>query len=139
MSRIFLDTNFLVYMHDRSAPAKQAKALALMAGFASSSDAAVISTQVMLEYYNTLERKQKLEPPAAKRELLLLAPLETVILTSAMIAFAADLHAADSISIWDALIVTAARSAGCAKIWTEDMQDGRRFGTVEVVNPFTRY
>jgi predicted nucleic acid-binding protein len=36
----------------------------------------------------------------------------------------------------DALIVRAASAAGCARILSEDMQTGRRFDGIEIVNPF---
>jgi predicted nucleic acid-binding protein len=41
-----------------------------------------------------------------------------------------------SLSFWDALVVAAARKAGCEKLLTEDLQDGRDFGGTTVVNPF---
>jgi predicted phosphoadenosine phosphosulfate sulfurtransferase len=43
------------------------------------------------------------------------------------------LHSASS---WDGLVVQAALDAGCAKLYTEDMQAGQRFDDLEVVNPF---
>ena len=40
------------------------------------------------------------------------------------------------LSLWDALIVRAAQVSGCAEIITEDMQDGVRFDSVVVRDPF---
>jgi len=40
------------------------------------------------------------------------------------------------VSFWDGLIIQAARSAGCRILYTEDLQHGRRFDGLEVVNPF---
>lgn len=40
------------------------------------------------------------------------------------------------VSYWDGLIAAAAERAGCDVLLTEDLQPGRRFGTVQVVNPF---
>ena len=40
------------------------------------------------------------------------------------------------LAVWDALIVEAARSSGCDRILTEDLQNGRDFDGVTVVNPF---
>ena len=42
----------------------------------------------------------------------------------------------DRISFWDALILTAAAIAGCEQVLSEDLQHGRSFGRVRVVNPF---
>ena len=39
---------------------------------------------------------------------------------------------------WDALIVAAARAAGCEALLTEDPQDGQGLGGVVVVDPFVR-
>ncbi len=41
------------------------------------------------------------------------------------------------LSMWDALIVQAAVAAGCTTLFTEDVQAGHRFGSLEVVDPFT--
>ena len=43
---------------------------------------------------------------------------------------------AHSLSVWDGLIVQAALEAGCDALLTEDLQHGRRFGNLEIVNPF---
>jgi predicted nucleic acid-binding protein len=40
-------------------------------------------------------------------------------------------------SIWDALIVAAARRLGCAVLLTEDLSDGQDLGGLVVRNPFT--
>jgi predicted nucleic acid-binding protein len=40
------------------------------------------------------------------------------------------------IPYWDALILAAAETAGCRRLLSEDFQEGRRFGTIEVVTPF---
>lgn len=42
------------------------------------------------------------------------------------------------IAFWDALIVAAARVVDCDRLLTEDLQDGRDFGGVVIVNPFAR-
>jgi predicted nucleic acid-binding protein len=34
------------------------------------------------------------------------------------------------------MIVEAALSAGCVRLWSEDLRDGRRFGDLVVSNPF---
>ncbi len=41
-----------------------------------------------------------------------------------------------SIAFYDALIVAAATEAGCDTLFTEDMQHGRSFGEMTIVNPF---
>jgi predicted nucleic acid-binding protein len=39
---------------------------------------------------------------------------------------------------FDSLIVSSAAVAGCARLWTEDLQDGRLIRGVEIRNPFQR-
>ena len=41
------------------------------------------------------------------------------------------------IAIWDALIIEAARSAGCGSVLSEDLQGGQDFGGVRVISPFS--
>ena len=41
------------------------------------------------------------------------------------------------LSIYDAMIAAAATLAGCARLWSQDMQDGMRIGEkLRVANPF---
>ena len=40
------------------------------------------------------------------------------------------------LSFYDALIVAAALEAGCDTLFTEDLQHGRTFGDITIVNPF---
>lgn len=49
---------------------------------------------------------------------------------------AIDLHRLHELSIWDTLIVRTAVMSGCRTLYTEDLQDGRRFEGLEVVDPF---
>jgi predicted nucleic acid-binding protein len=42
----------------------------------------------------------------------------------------------DNLSFWDGLIVESAIAAQCTRLYTEDLQHGRKFGGVTVVNPF---
>jgi predicted nucleic acid-binding protein len=47
-------------------------------------------------------------------------------------------HSTDNthLSYWDALILAAAEVAVCEYLLSEDFQSGRRFGAIQVVNPF---
>jgi predicted nucleic acid-binding protein len=49
---------------------------------------------------------------------------------------ASELEERYQLSFWDALIVVAAQGAGAAKLLSEDLPAGRRFGGVRVENPF---
>ena len=62
----FFDTNLLVYCTDTAEPVKQLRARKLVAQSASAGEA-VISTQVLIELFHTLTRKQKMPYAAARR------------------------------------------------------------------------
>ena len=51
---------------------------------------------------------------------------------------ALDLEARYQISFWDALVIQSAQVAGAEILYSEDLSDGQRYGTVRVKNPLTR-
>jgi predicted nucleic acid-binding protein len=100
---------------------------------------ACISFQVVQETLQVVARK--LDPPASAadaRRLLddVLAPLWTVSPTPALYRRALELQAGDGFSFYDALIVAAALEAGCTRLLSEDLQDGRRIERLTIENPF---
>jgi predicted nucleic acid-binding protein len=133
---IFLDTNVLVYSFDHRYPAKREKARVLLQTLKTGPDHAVISTQVMQETYNTLTQKLSVSPEDAAAELNVLMALDIVAVVPDLILAAAALHASASLSFWDALVIAAAQSAECDELWSEDLQTGRSFGRLRIVNPF---
>ena len=52
-----------------------------------------------------------------------------------MINDAIDCNILNRISFWDSLIVVAAESACCEKIWTEDLNNGQIIRGVKIENP----
>jgi predicted nucleic acid-binding protein len=136
-SRTFFDTNVLVYLFDADAPEKQAGARESLET-ALERGTVVVSTQVLQEFFVTVTRKLARPLPAAEAEgaLRRLMELAVVQVDPDMILAAAVSARRDRISFWDALILTAASAAGCAEVLSEDLQHGRSFGRVRVVNPF---
>lgn len=134
--RTFVDTNVLVYAHDRGEPAKRERALAVLA--ATDRRALVLSTQVLSEFYvaTTRPQRQLLSREAARRIVtdLLLTPVEPV--DADLVRRVHRLHASHSLSYWDALVVGAAARAGCQRLLTEDLQAGQVIDGVRVENPF---
>ncbi len=49
---------------------------------------------------------------------------------------ALNLASVHRLQIWDAVILSAAASAGCRVLLSEDLQDGFTWNGVTVVNPF---
>lgn len=136
MARSFFDTNVLVYADDKAAPAKQHRALDLLAEHRRSRTG-VVSIQVLQEYFVAVTRKLRVNPAIARRKLELLAEFDVSTPDVADILAAIDLHRLHGFSFWDALIVRAAKQAGCSVLFSEDMQALRAIEGVEIVNPFS--
>ena len=133
--RRFFDSNVLVYSQDRREAHKGSLARALIAQ-AIDEEAFVISTQVLLEFYATVLRRKLLGPSQALALVRLWSEHDTVPQTPELLLRALELHQAPSVSVWDATIVQAATDARCDVLLSEDLQHGRRFGELEIVNPF---
>jgi len=132
--RSFFDTNVLVYTDDRSAPAKQQIALGLLEEHLRAGTG-VLSLQVLQEYF-AASRKLRVDPAVARQKVELFASLDVVVSGVDDLLAAIDLHRLHGASIWDALVVRAAQRSGCAVLLSEDLQHGRSFDGVRVVNPF---
>lgn len=133
--RSFLDTNVLIYADAGDEPVRQAQALALIAQHRRQGTG-VLSTQVLQEFANVALRKLGLSPSLVRERLAFYARFEVVPSTPALIVGALDIHTLRSFSFYDALIMQAAISSGCAQLLTEDMQTGAVVGGVRIVNPF---
>lgn len=133
----FIDTNVLVYAHDRGEGLKHDIAVALLAKLWRDGTG-VLCTQILQEFYSVVTRKRR--HPLSKRE-----AREIVAEYSTWCSMDTDPQQLVSASIlderhqlhwWDALVVEAAMRSGASLLLTEDMQNGQRFGTVTVRNPF---
>lgn len=133
----FFDTNVLVYADDASSPDKQNKAIALFTDHLRRGTA-VVSLQVLQEYFVAATRKLGLGSDIAQQKVEAIAHARVVRFDADDIVAAIELHRLTRISFWDALIVQAARSAGAAVLYSEDLQSGAVLGRVRVVNPFTQ-
>ena len=135
--RTFFDTNVLVYLFDADAPTKRKRARELLEKHGPAGEA-VLSTQVLQEFYVTVTRKLGKPLPAddAETAVTTLAEMPLVGIDGAMILAAIGRSRRDRLSFWDALVVQAAITGGCASLLTEDMQHGRRVDSLLIVNPF---
>jgi predicted nucleic acid-binding protein len=130
----FIDTNVLVYASDNDTQAKQHGARTLIA---EQSGRAVVSTQVLQEYYVAATRKLSVTPLRAKEVInAAQAAFETVVVTPEIINRAVDGSVLWQVSFWDALILACAEDAACTVIFSEDLNSGQRYGGVRVENPF---
>lgn len=134
-ARSFFDSNVLVYTDDHDRPVKRDRALGLIAS-ARRSGTGVVSTQVLQEYFVSATKKLGVEAPRARRKVQIFARLDLVPVGLDLVLAAIDTHRLHGLSFWDALILQAARASGCSILYTEDMQHGRRFEELTIVNPF---
>src|ERR1017187_3402047 len=136
--RFFLDTNIFVYSFDRSAAVKARKATQLIRK-ALTTQKGIISYQVVQEFFNVALRKFSQPMKAADAEQYLgtvFRPLLSVHSSQSLYAQALHLQAKSGLSWYDSLIVSAALQAQCDFLFTEDLQHGQRFGSLQVTNPF---
>lgn len=135
--RSFFDTNILLYTDDGKESAKQVQAIALLkSGWQTGN--AVISTQVLQEYFAAATRKLSVPVETARRKIELLSSrMDVFSIAPEDIVQAIDMHRLHSFSFWDSLIVRMAQKSACTILFSEDMQDGRIIGNVRIVNPFT--
>ena len=134
MSAEFIDTNILVYAHDTTSSRKQAIAIELIDRL-SAARSGRLSTQVLLEFFATA-RKAGLTPAIAADIVDDFSRWSVYMPTAADVSAATRLSIKQTVSIWDALILTSAMRSGCDVLWSEDLQDGRYFGSLRVQNPF---
>jgi predicted nucleic acid-binding protein len=136
--RFFLDTNVFIYAVDHTAPTK-AHIADLLIDRALSSQKGFISFQVIQEFFNVALKRFAAQIHAADAQRYLattLQPLLAVHSSAALYTEALNLHATGGLSWYDALIVAGALQARCSILYTEDLQHGRKFGALKIVNPF---
>jgi predicted nucleic acid-binding protein len=131
----FLDTNILLYAYDQDAPGKRAAALRLVEDGWSALGQTAISAQVLQEMHVNLERRGIAKPEAA-RIIRDYAPWPVVDNSLKLLLTALDEQARWRLSLWDALILAAARVAGASELFTEDFNHGQDYGGVRTINPF---
>ncbi len=133
----FVDTNVLVYAHDRSAGIKHERARSLVERLWQSGEG-VLSTQVLQELSSTLQRKiaAPLSIPEIRDLLEDYLAWEIVVNDSNSAIEALDLQSKFKISFWDALILHAAENSGAEVLYSEDFNANQRYGALQIVNPF---
>ncbi|MDZ7781481.1 MAG: hypothetical protein U5K56_00525 [Halioglobus sp.] len=66
----------------------------------------------------------------------MLNPLLKVPASSILFRRGLDIQERYRYGFYDSLIISAALEADCKRLFTEDMQDGQRIGTLVIENPF---
>jgi len=135
--RQFIDTNILVYAHDRSSGEKYEKARKLLTSLWESRQGC-ISIQVLQEFYVTIVRKIA-KPILADKAVRIIADLKewnVHIPDVDDILYAIDIQQRNRLSFWDSLIICSAKKLNCDIIWTEDLNHGQYYEEIMAINPF---
>lgn len=135
VARSFFDTNVLLYSDDLFDPRKNLIAIDTITERRSRQEA-VLSIQVLQEYFVNAVGKLKVDPLIARRRVELFSRFDLVLPNTEMVLGAIDLQRLNGLSFWDAMILQAASVAGCEVLISEDMQAGRTIAGVRIVNPF---
>lgn len=137
-----VDTNVLVYRYDPSHPEKQRRAVELLRRGAAEGSL-VVPYQAVVEFVAATIRPRRgnlpalLPPREAWREARELADVFEIAYPDAeTVPTATALAAVHGLSWWDALVLAYAERRGIATLYSEDFEDGRRYGRVRVVDPF---
>jgi predicted nucleic acid-binding protein len=136
--RFFLDTNIAVYCFDSNEPMKQSRAKDLLAHGASTG-MGVVSYQVLQEFCNVATSARRLALSVEQTMAfasLLLEPMNKVSASMGLLQSALNIKSSSDYSFYDSLILAAAAQAGCATVYSEDMQHGQLVAGVRIVNPF---
>lgn len=134
--KYFVDTNILIYAHERSAGIKHERARQLIERLWLSGQG-VLSTQVLQELCINLRRKLAKPLPVEEIRRLIQDYLswEIVVNTPESVLQALEIELRYKTSFRDALVLQAAESAGAAVLYSEDLAAGQKYGAVQVVNP----
>lgn len=135
VSKIFIDTNLIVYTLDKSNVYKQERARNIIRKIVDVHQL-VISTQVIKEFYVVAINKMKADPIIVKNILHNFRNMEIVTNDLELIEQAIDISVISQISFWDSLIIAAAEKANCEYIFSEDLNPGQTYRGVLVINPF---
>jgi predicted nucleic acid-binding protein len=136
--RIFLDTNIIVYAHDRSSGDKHAVAREIM-DYLWEKRRGVISVQVLQEFFVCVTKKI-LKPLTVKNARIILEYLSTwdvVAIDKYITLKAIDIQERSRFSFWYSLVVQAAIQGQARIILSEDLPGGQAVKELKILNPFT--
>ena len=134
--KVFLDSNTILYMHDRRDAAKGERVVAWLRAI-SQMRAACINLQVLNEVTSVMLRKKWYPAPAIVYRIVDdLAEFGSDPLTRVEVEAARLIHARHGYSWWDSLLLASALELGCTYFLSEDLQDGQVIAGLTIVDPF---
>src|ERR1700730_8320488 len=131
----FVDTNVLLYEVDAKDPAKQIAARHWLEIFWERGNAR-LSWQVLNEFYFNATGKIGAPATTVRHLVETYAQWKVIEFSFGLLQRAWQWTDQTGISYWDALILASAERSGCRWLLSEDFPDGRKYGSVQAVNPF---
>jgi len=134
MARVSLDSNVLIYAALEPQTVKGARARDLIAWTAVRG---VLANQALLEFVAVVRRRSPdLAPQAIAQAEAWSRTFETLATSDRVVAEALSMVQFHQFQVWDAVIWSAARQAGAAILFSEDLQDGFAKDGMRALNPF---
>ena len=131
----FIDTNVLLYAYDLESPQKRAQAKKIVEQGWQSLGEAAISVQVLQELQVNLEKRKV--PKGEVHQLIYDLSIWPVVDNTLLVfKMALNEQVRWQLSLWDAMILAAARSCGAQELVTEDFSHGQDYEGVRAFNPF---
>ncbi|NWG52585.1 MAG: PIN domain-containing protein [Hydrogenophilaceae bacterium] len=134
MARVSLDSNVLIYaaLEPQTVKGRHAQDLVARAAVRG-----VLSSQALLEFVAVVRRRA----PALTEHAIAQAEawsktFETAPTTDRVVAEALSMVRLHQFQVWDGVIWAAARQAGVAVLFSEDLQDGFAKDGMRTLNPF---
>ena len=132
---VFIDTNIWVYALSAQNHAKKKVAVNLIAK-SYREDVICVSSQVLKEFANFAFKKTTKSAVKINAMLAKIGSYTFVADTRELVADGVIGKEVWQVGFYDALMIAAANKAGCSTIFTEDLNNGQKYGNVTVVNPF---
>ena len=136
--KVFLDTNIIVYAHDRSSGEKHVVAREIM-DYLWETRKGLISVQVLQELFVCVTKKIAKPLPIKNAKLLLeyLSNWDVIVNDKFITLKAIDFQEKHQFSFWDSLIIQAALQGQASLLLSEDLPDGQVVEDLKILNPFT--
>jgi predicted nucleic acid-binding protein len=133
---VFVDTNVLIYAHDRDATGKRRNAAKALEKLWDDRTGRV-SVQVLQEFYVTVTKKlgTPLARAAAREIIRTYTPWVQAPTTPETVIRATELSELAQLSFWDGLIVASAEQVGATSIFSEDLNTGQVVAGIRIVSP----
>ena len=134
IEKAFIDTNIIIYAHDKKEPIKRKIASSILNTLWESDVKPIISIQVLQELYVNLSRF--LAHKETNEILNIYKYWEIIDNSFPIFERAVSLSQKYKLSFWDSSILSSAIAGGAGIIYTEDLNHGQKIEDITILNPF---